>query len=1202
MGTSGDLPPVGAVLSGPHWPGRVRVVRIEPRGSARVLIEAVTLDHQSRLISRLLKREDLAGLEVAAEPGRATLMGDPAGFRLAAEATRIRLAHTHDPQLAVSVARIDPLPHQLEAVYHCMLRQPRLRFLLADDPGAGKTIMAGLLLKELKLRGAITRTLIVAPANLAPQWQREMADKFDEPFDLVDRAALMARGSRAWEIADQCVVSLDFAWRADVLESLARAQRWDLVIVDEAHKMAAYQRGNKLERTHRYRLGEFLTDHTEHLLLLTATPHKGDPENFRLLLQLLDPDLFADAEVLGRAVQRHENPIFLRRLKEDMKDFDGRPLFPPRHVRTLGVELTRPEQQLYEDVTRYVADNFNRALAEDNRNVTFALIVLQRRLASSVRAIRCSLENRRDRLSALHDEVRANPALLEAARRPAPESAPGGPQSAPESAPGGQQSAVFPSDDTPEQERWEAEEHALRFTVARNMDELSAEIAILADLAAQALAVEEGGPERKLDELRRVIEEIDVLRPGEGIRSGEKLLIFTEAKDTLDYLVENLTAWGLSVTHIDGTMAPAERYRAEQAFHDETQVMVATEAAGEGINLQFCHLMINYDLPWSPARLEQRMGRIHRYGQKYEVTIYNLVATSTREGLVFHALLSKLERMRQGLGQDRVFDVVDQLLQGVPLERLIRDALASRLTFEEVRDQVLARLDYDQERRLQEATLAGLATRYVDLTRLRADRQRAAEERLVPAYIRAFFVQALKALAPGRLERRDDGFWHIPYVPAALRDVPEPLRRRYGLPAESYAAITFDKADLDARRALARGGLTFVGPGHPLFEAVVHHVLARFGPDLAQGAVLRDPAGQAAGLLWFLVGNVEDGLGRIAGQRLFAIFQPLDGSPLTRVSPAWLLDLEPFSPAPNAGAWAGQQSGGLEGRADCCPPEVAQATYLQRLADVDTVVDWSLDHVLEPYLADLQAMRQKETGIIRDYLRRSFDVLVARSQGKLMEYEQRALQGADMSLTIQEERRHLDDLRRRQSVRLAETGRAGVLALGAPEILGVAAVVPAPASASPVTLSVVEGSGGGEPPMRRSDAVEEAAMAHASAYEQVRGWEVEDVSAEERGYDLLSRGPGEEVRYVEVKGRAGVGAVELSENEWLKAEQLGEAYWLYIVTGALQAPALHLVQDPAHRLPREEVIPQVRYRVAQQGWGRVAERVSEYDTSSTEST
>ena len=1151
-----DLPPVGGILSGPHWPDRVRVVRAEPRGTTRVLIEAVTLDDRSRLISRLLRREDLADLQVGAEAGRPTLAGDPTGFRLAAEATRIRLAYTHDPQFAVSVARIDPLPHQLEAVYYHMLRQPRLRFLLADDPGAGKTIMAGLLLKELKLRGAITRTLIVAPANLAPQWQREMSEKFDEPFDLVNRATLTTRGNRAWEVSDQCVVSLDFAWRADVLESLARARRWDVVVVDEAHKMAAYRRGKKLERTRRYRLGEFLTDHTDHLLLLTATPHKGDPENFRLLLQLLNPDLFADTEILARAVRRRENPVFLRRLKEDMKDFDGRPLFPPRHVETLGVELTPPEQQLYEDVTRYVTENFNRALAEDNRNVTFALIILQRRLASSVRAIRRSLENRRDRLSALRDEVRANPDLLESARR-------------------GESPLDELPEDAPEQERWEAEERALRFTVARNLDELAGEIDVLADLAARARAVEERGPERKLDELRRVVEGEDI----DLFRSGEKLLIFTEAKDTLDYLVENLVAWGLPVNSIDGTMAPAERYRAEQAFRDPdgAQVMVATEAAGEGINLQFCHLMINYDLPWNPTRLEQRMGRIHRYGQKYEVYIYNLVATNTREGMVFHALLDKLEQMRQGLGQDRVFDVLDQLMEGVPLERLIRDALANRLTFEEVRDQVLARLDadvQDQERRLQEATLAGLATRYVDLTRLRADRQRAAEARLVPAYIRAFFVAAMESLVPGRLERRDDGFWRIPYVPAALRDVPEPLRCRYGQPAESYAAITFDQADLDVEcPALSGRHLTFVGPGQPLFEAVVQRVLDRFGPDLAQGTVLQDPEGEAEGLLWLLEGSVEDGLGRVAGKRLFALFQPLDDGELRTVSPARLLDFEP-----------------LPKSVDCAHPCLEGSRYHHRLKDVDEIVDWSLDHVLDPYLADLQTRRGHETGVIQDYLRRSFNVLIARSQGKLIEYEQKARQGVDMDLSIQEEQRHLDDLRRRQAARLAETERAGVLALGAPAVLGVAAVLPAEVPAMGTVRS-------GGPPMRRSDAVEEAAMARAVTYERARGWEVEDVSTEAKGYDLLSRGPDGEVRYVEVKGRASVGAVEMSANEWLKAEQLGDSYWLYIVTDALETPDLQMVQDPAHRLPQEDVVPRVRYRVRQEGWGQVAEPAVEYDVS-----
>jgi hypothetical protein len=532
--------------------------------------------------------------------------------------------------------------------------------------------------------------------------------------------------------------------------------------------------------------------------------------------------------------------------------------------------------------------------------------------------------------------------------------------------------------------------------------------------------------------------------------------------------------------------------------------------------------------------------------------------------MVLHALLNKLERMREGLGREQVFDVVDQLLEGESLEQLIREALANRLTFEEVRDRVLARLDRNQAQRLEEATMTGLATRYVDLTRLQADRQRAAEARLIPAYIRAFFTQALNTLAPGRLERRDDGreAWRVTYVPAALRDVPEELRRNYGQPLESYPAISFDKEDLREHPHL-----TFIGPGQPLFEAIIHHVLVRFGPELARGAVLQDPLQGAEGLLWLLTGKVEDGLGRMAGQQLFALFQPWPDGEWRAVSPARLLDFEPPStsrPLPES--------------------------FHRQLAEVDQVVEWSLDHVLDPYLADLQARRTAETGIIRDYLRRSFDVLIAGSQGKLMEYEQKARRGIDMTLSLQEERRHLDDLRRRQSSRLAEVERAAVLSLAAPEIIGVAAIVSASSSSPPLAGGI---RGGAE--MRRSDEVEQAAMDYAMAYEQQRGWVVADVHTEGRGYDLLSRGPGGQVRYIEVKGRAATGAVELSANEWLKAEQLGGDYWLYVVTDATRSPSLHPVQDPAHRLAQEEVVPRVRYQVSQQGWHRAAESRMEYN-------
>ncbi|MBC8248488.1 MAG: DEAD/DEAH box helicase [Anaerolineales bacterium] len=386
-----------SILKGPYWPEPVRVLSAEVRNE-RIEIHAVGTETERYFSDLLDTAEFEANVQVTARGAVLTFAADPKHFRLAIEARRIRLAHEYDPHFAVSVSQIDPLPHQLEAVYHHMLRHPQVRFLLADDPGAGKTIMAGLLLKEFKYRGLVEHTLVITPANLTDQWQREMRDKFGEDFTVVNRATLEAfYGESAWEARPQCITSVDFAKQDDIIDTL-RGVHWDMVIVDEAHKMAAYQYGKKVKKTERYQLGELLSEHADHLLFLTATPHKGDPENFLLLLDLLDPDLYASTEILRQAVQRQENPIFLRRMKEDMVGLDGKPLFPPRHAQTVGYRLSPLEKELYEAVTRYVENHFQRAFQEENRNVQLALTVLQRRLASSLRAIRKSLENRRNKL------------------------------------------------------------------------------------------------------------------------------------------------------------------------------------------------------------------------------------------------------------------------------------------------------------------------------------------------------------------------------------------------------------------------------------------------------------------------------------------------------------------------------------------------------------------------------------------------------------------------------------------------------------------------------------------------------------------------------------------------------------------------------------------------------------------------------------
>jgi superfamily II DNA or RNA helicase len=292
-----------------------------------------------------LRFDQLQLLEAA--PEREPFDGDPTRFRLGVEAARLGLAYEYDPYFSLSISRVDPLPHQLEAVYNYFMRLPRIRFLLADDPGAGKTIMAGLLLKELKIRGLAKRTLIVAPANLCFQWQLELKEKFREPFEVVRSDVLRANyGQNPWQEKNQLTTSISWVSRIeDAKESLLRS-RWDLIIVDEAHKMAAYSSDKK---TLAYKLGEALSSMTDQYLLMTATPHKGDPENFCLFLELLDRDIYGSVKSLEEAMRRHHAPFYLRRTKEALVSFpdpvmgDVKKLFTKREVRTASFELDGDE-------------------------------------------------------------------------------------------------------------------------------------------------------------------------------------------------------------------------------------------------------------------------------------------------------------------------------------------------------------------------------------------------------------------------------------------------------------------------------------------------------------------------------------------------------------------------------------------------------------------------------------------------------------------------------------------------------------------------------------------------------------------------------------------------------------------------------------------------------------------------------------------
>ena len=746
------------ILRGSFWPEKVRVISVKTIGENQIKIEAVSLDAQ-RFYNPILSNEDVKAIEVIEEKPF-QFSGDGESLFLYLESHRIRNAFQFDPLYAVNISQIDPLPHQIEAVYHYIMPNPRIRFLLADDPGAGKTIMSGLLLKELKYRGLVERTLIVVPGHLKDQWIREMKEKFQENFKVVDRDTMSASwGQNVFTDGNQMIVSMDFAKQDDVMLAL-KDSKWDLCIVDEAHKMSAYKYGEKISKTQRYNFGEHLSPITNYLLFLTATPHRGDPENFRLLLDLLEPGFFADTAMLSQSIQSKDNPLFLRRLKEDLKDFEGAPIFPPRKVKSTKYYLSDDEKKLYNAVTEYVEKHFNKALEKEKRNVTFALTILQRRLASSVRAIRKSLERRYERLNELYKKGK----IVQEE--------------------GYDEEFI---EDLEEKERWKKEEELLeKLTSAETLEELKQEIGKLEELVVIAKEVEKKEIETKLSELRNVMDAEKLQQ------SGIKLLIFTESKDTLDYLVEKLRKWGYSVTLIHGGMNLDQRIKAENDFRNQAQIMVSTEAGGEGINLQFCWLMVNYDIPWNPNRLEQRMGRIHRYGQQHEVHIYNMVAVDTIEGKILIKLFEKLSRIKEHLGSDRVFDVINDIVVGKSLKDLIMNAIANPRTMDDILKDFERIPDEVAINRVKEASLEALATRHIDLTRILGEQRTAKENRLVPEYIEEFFKRSAKVLNI-KADKRQDGFWHISSVPFEIRNQPYDFKTRFGEVQREYSKVSFDK-------------------------------------------------------------------------------------------------------------------------------------------------------------------------------------------------------------------------------------------------------------------------------------------------------------------------------------------------------------------------------------------------------------------------
>jgi len=1094
----------GTIIEGPFWNEPVEVKKVEEFASRIHIIGVTVFSHKH--IDQLLPKEELEKLKTRKLELDFSARAEESFLCL--EAIRYRYASLFDPLLAMNVSKIDPLPFQIEAVYGYVLKLPLIRFLIADDPGAGKTIMAGLIVKELKLRHLVERVLIVVPGHLKDQWQREMKEKFQESFRIIDRNIFDSHyGENPWAAYNQIITSMDFAKREDILPSL-HSVHWDMVIVDEAHKMAAYVYGFSASRTDRYKLGEVLSRTTNHLLFLTATPHKGDPENFRLFLDLLEPGFFATDNLVQESLERKDNPLFIRRMKEELKDFEGRLIFTRRFPQTIKFRLSEKEKILYNELSRYVIGQYNMAIQKENRrNVAFALLILQRRMASSTYAVLKSLERRKKRL----EELLKGPG---AKKEPVAIN-------------------IFEIDDEDEQSRWKQEEQWETLSVAENTRQLEEEISTIEKLIEAAKEILTSQEEIKLKELKSALQE--GFRKIKEIGGNEKILIFTESKDTLDYLVQRIKSWGYSVNFIHGAMKLEDRVEAEKIFQQETQVMVATEAAGEGINLQFCHLMINYDIPWNPNRIEQRMGRIHRYGQQKDVYIFNLIAEDTREGEVLSRIFDKLEEIRKAVGSDKVFDIIGDVFYGKNLYQLILEAVAKAKTMEEIVKEIDIEVDEQYRKYISAALGESLATRHIDYTRIKEMEEKAKEYRLIPEYVEEFFKKAF-VLAGGKFRTGKDGFIAVEQIPYEVRAIAEDInfKSKHGIMLKSYSRVTFDK-----EKSFKNPEAEFISFGHPLLEALLEWVCRNYTYFLQKGSVFEDPCCKYNGIIWFLEGEVKDGKGETAGKRLLAFYD--DGKNLEEINPAILWDLIPSS-----------------------HPEYHPEG---KKFSQEKVREYAV-YSLEKYREELLTERKRQAEVKRKYGIKSLEHLIGKIDADLISLYERQALGENVDIAIKNKEERKNKYEKELEILQKEIEQETSLTISMPKFTGAIAVKP---------LSFPDEV------MVSDEEIEKIGMQVAMEYERSQGRTPEDVSRQNLGFDIRSKGE-KEIRYIEVKARKEEGDIALTRNEMFKAKRFQQQYWLYVVGNAVKKPVLHIINNPAENLKPEVKTQIVRFIIPEEQW------------------
>ena len=1100
---------------------------------------------QELVAGQAASAQGLQAVRGASTPPALDFAGNPHAILAVAEAHRLAFGHQFNPAFASEIARIDPLPHQRIAVYEHMLRQDPLRFLLADDAGAGKTIMTGLTVREMLSRSRIRRVLVVAPAGLVGNWERELRTLFRLGFRIV--AGEDARAGNPFQAGagDRTIISLDTLAnpRAFVRLKDAETPPYDLVVFDEAHKLAAATENNRTTKTRRYQLAEALAGcaapasdygglawRCRHLLLLTATPHMGKDSPYHHLWRLLDPHAFATGEAYRRFPPQARARHFLRRTKEEMVDLQGRPLYRERICTTFRYDLSASEQALYDATTDYLSGTFGHTLV--NRGAAkLALGVFQRRLASSCWALLRSFDRRIERLERAAADLQSGETTLQELSR----------QGRGLDRREDYFDAHGAEDDYREGQPHEAHEdfeaEVLGAVVAVTIEDLHAEVETLNGLRRMAQLVIDEGSEAKFVKLREVLE--DGASDGAPTPSPEKWLVFTEHRDTLEYLARRLEGLGHAghIAQIHGGMD--WRAREAQVAHFRqphgARFCIATDAAGEGINLQFCARMANYDIPWNPARLEQRMGRIHRYGQTRDVTIANLVAASTREGRVLARLLEKLEAIRNALSSDKVFDVIGRLFENVSL----KEVMGKTLTADGERE-ALATMDALTPQRVTALDEAGRRIHGVSgdvagrVAQLRGDIERERYLQLTPGYVRQFVAASARLLGLAIRGNLDAVFALTPQQPGAL-DALLPALATHDVALRERLCVYRPKPNDEAP-------CIWLHPGEPVFDALAAHVIERFGNDALRGSIFIDPRAKTPYLCHLVIATlrmeadpaVPDSTPQLLERRLIAVRQDEGGEPtMCAVEP--LLLLHPAEHVPPGAVPLAARAIGMR----------AEAAHL--------LAAFAQDEIAEARRSALRAALPERGR----HLATGFDLRAAE-----LAAERAALSQETAAEELAAVKAAQGDLLTERTAALAAlASEPDRIAPGEVCFITHALAIPPPEADSQLYDERVEG----------------IAVRLAAGYERERGATVQDVSKPALarnaglpnwpGFDLLATHPNGETRRIEVKGRAGRDAIHMEANEWKQACHLGDQYWLYVVFDCATAtPQLLRVRDPFNRL------------------------------------